>query len=58
MELSVIKCLLIAAAATAAVVVAQSDNSTVVIGCTVQGKCTGKDSVTQVFSTGIATYDT
>ena len=40
------------------VVLSQSESPTVVIGCTVEGKCTGKDSVTQVFSTGIGTYDT
>ena len=57
MELNMIH-LLIASIVPAVTVLSQSDNSTVVIGCTVEGKCTGKDSITQVFSTGIGAYDT
>ena len=57
MELNVMH-LLIASIIPAVSVLSQSESSTVVIGCTVEGKCTGKDSVTQVFSTGIGTYDT
>ena len=57
MELNIIH-LLIASIIFGVTVLSQSENPTVVIGCTVEGKCTGKDSVTQVFSTGIGTYDT
>ena len=58
MELNIVQVLIASIIPLAVTVLSQTGSPTVVIGCTVEGKCTGKDSITQVFSTGIGTYET